>query len=143
MNSKISKIDIARIQIEGACEHHLSGDFILSLTLSGSADSLTCELNEAKGSKFWQKLSIRCTRRVKELYGHGTLSTQNILKERNRARNLIKHHNAGDPEEIEIDLEFESILTIRHAIENYEDLSEYPTKIMEVFREPTKNYGRS
>jgi hypothetical protein len=51
MKQKISQVDIVRAQINKACELHLAGGFVGSLTLGGSAESLSSELVSSRKAK--------------------------------------------------------------------------------------------
>ena len=65
MKKLIDKFEIAHAQIEKACELHLKGGYSCSLTLAGSAESLTHELANARGSQsvdFWYIKFIRVWR---------------------------------------------------------------------------------
>jgi len=141
MKEAISKVTIARIQIEKACQLHLSGDFVCALTLAGSSESLTYELVEARGHESCDSWHVRFIRFWREKAGSQSPSNKDILNEKNWARNSVKHHRAGEPEEIEINLKFESFLAIMRSIENYQRLGNLRTDCMDTFNKSTRDYG--
>jgi len=141
MKSEISKVDIICEQIHSACDMHLSGNFVGSLTLGGSADSLSSELVESRGHESMNAWHVKFIRFWNEKAGFSSPSRKIIHKERNWARNSIKHHNKNDDEVMDIDLEFESFIVIKGAIENYQRLGKGRTNEMNVFNERTKEYG--
>lgn len=141
MKEAISKVDIARMQIEKACELHINGEFACSLTLAGSAESLTHELVEARGRESGNSWHIKFIRFCREKAGLNTPSKKDILNEKNWARNSVKHHRKGEPEEIQINLKFESFLAIKRSIENYLHLGNQRNESMDMFNERTREYG--
>ncbi|WGK61867.1 hypothetical protein QAO71_01000 [Halopseudomonas sp. SMJS2] len=141
MKGIVSKANISREQINKACDLHLAGEYICSLTLAGSSDSLTHELNQGRGQDSGDSWHIKFIRFWREKSGLPSPSKREINYQKNWARNLVKHHNAGEAEEIEINLEFESFLAIKRSIENYQRLGHPRTEIMERFNEQTRECG--
>lgn len=141
MKETISKVDFSRIQIEKACDLHLKGDFVCSLALAGTSESLTHELVTARGHNSGDSWHINFIRFWREKAGLQSPSTKDILNEKNWARNIVKHHKKGDSEEIEINLELESFLAIKRSIENYQCLGNRRTVVMNNFNEQTREYG--
>ena len=141
MKETISKADVARIQIEKACELHIEGDFVCSLTLAGSSESLTHELVTALGHASGDSWHIKFIRFRREKAGLQSPSTKDILNLKNWARNMFKHHRIGDSEEIEVNLKLESFLAIKRSIENYQRLGNHRTVVMNNFNEQTREYG--
>ncbi len=133
MKETISKATIARMQIEKACNLHLSGEYVCSLTLAGSSESLTHDLIKARGHASIDSWCIKFIRFWREQSGLQSPSNKDILSEKNWARNSVKHHGVKAPEEIEINLEFESFLAIKRSIENYHLLGNRQTEIMSSF----------
>ena len=147
MKQKISKVDIVCAQINRACELHLAGDFVGSLTLGGSAESLGSGLvlsrkAKDKSQNTWSEIWLeKFIRFWNEKKGMQSPSKDVIYRELRWARNLIKHHDKDCSEIIEINLELESFLVITRAIENYRSLEGIITKQMDEFNEGSRNYG--
>ena len=141
MKETISKVTIARMQIEKACGLHLECNYVCALTLAGSSEGLTHEFSEVHGRESGDYWYVKCIRFLREKAGSQSPSTTDILKNKNWARNSVKHHQAGAPEEIKINLEFESFLAIKRSIENYQCLGYPQTDCMELFNERTREYG--
>jgi len=141
MKQKISKVEIVCLQINKACELHLASDFGCSLTLGGSAESLSCELVESRGHESVNSWHEKFIRYVRERAGMQSPSKKDIHNQKNWARNSIKHHKLHESEVIEINLEFESFLVIKRSIENYQRLGEVRTEKMDNFNEKTREYG--
>lgn len=129
------------MQIEKACELHLRGEYACSLTLAGTSESLTRELVEARGHESVDSWHEKFVRFLREKSGLASPSKKDILNEKNWARNSVKHHNIGELEEIEINLELESFLAIKRSIENYQRLGNTRTKSMHSFDDRTQEYG--
>ena len=141
MKETISKVEVSRIQIEKACELHIQRDFVCSLSLAGSSESLTHELAIARGHDSGDSWHIKFIRFWREKAGLQSPSTKDILNEKNWARNMMKHQGNEDSEEIVINLELESFLAIKRSIENYQRLGNNRTEVMINFNEETRDYG--
>lgn len=138
MKETLNKVDIARAQIEKACELHLQREFICSLTLAGSSESLTNELVQSRGKESGDSWHVKFIRFWREKSGFQSPPNKDILYRKNWARNSVKHHKANEPEEIEINVEFESLMAIMRSIENYQRLGNARTKSMDSFNKRTR-----
>ena len=95
------------MQIERACELHLSGEYACSLTLAGSSESLTHELLVSRDRETNDDWYVKFIRFLQERSSLASPSTSDVLKEKRWGRNSVKHHYYGESEKIEIDLEFD------------------------------------
>lgn len=120
-------------QLNKACSLHDKREYFSSITLAGSADSLSEELLEAKGLKSYDSFFEIVFRKLSELRGNGSPSKTDMLREKRKVRNLFKHHRKGELETINIDLKHQSLIIIMSALENYARLGFDKTPVMERF----------
>lgn len=141
MKEVVSKVTIARLQIEKACKLYLNGEYACALTLAGAAESLTHELIISRGNESYDSWHSKFIRFLKEKAGMQSPSNKDTIKDKNWARNSVKHQGCGESADIEIDLEFESFLAIKRSIENYQRLGSVRTECMNTFDKRTREYG--
>ncbi|EPM5497419.1 hypothetical protein [Vibrio fluvialis] len=143
MKEKINKRDILTSQINIACSLYLDKEYICSLTLSGSAETLSEGLLEANGLKesASNAVFVKFKRFLFEWRNEDIPRTNVILRDRNWARNVIKHHNKSDEEIIEINIKLQSFIVLKSCLENYRKLGLVLTKPMRDFEAETRDYG--
>ncbi|MCK8080886.1 hypothetical protein [Vibrio sp. 1CM24A] len=141
MKEKIDKNTILLIQINKACSLYLKKEYICSLTLAGSAESLSEGLVEAINSKPYSTFFVMFKRFKAEWRKEDTPKTNIILRERNWSRNIIKHHDKGEETMIDIDLQFQSFIVLKSCLENYRKLGFQPTPVMRQFEKVTRDFG--
>ena len=141
MKEEIRKTAILTAQIDRSCDLHITGDFISSLSLGGVAECLSDELLKQTDNKSYSDYVVRFIRFIHEQRTKISRSGVDILREKNWARNMVKHHRKGDSESVRINFEFESFLVNKAAIANYESLGFGKTPTMKRFDAHTKEYG--
>ena len=143
MKDKIMKTSILLHQINKACSLHLRKEYICSLTLAGSAESLSEGLLKSRGieDSASNAVFVKFKRFINQWRKEDTPKTNIILRERNWARNVIKHHDNDDEEVIDIDLRFHSFIVLKACLENYRKLGFGLTPIMRDFENGTRDYG--
>lgn len=134
-----NKEEIAITQLDTACKLFLEGHFISAASLGGCAESLTEGLVRKRNidPTKWKTGFIKslCEKRKKQ-----TPPNQAILKEVNRVRNLLKHHDNDDPIKISFNAKLSAFLIISETIENILTLGYEQSELMNEFIKHTKNY---
>lgn len=130
MKEEIEKTTILMAQLNKACSLHDKREYFASITLAGSADSLSEELLEARGLKSYDSFYEVVIRKLSELCGKSSPSKTNVLREKRKVRNLFKHHRKSELETISIDLKHQSLIIIMSALENYARLGFEKTPVI-------------
>jgi len=133
MKEEIEKTTILMAQLNKACSLHNSREYYASITLAGSADSLSEELLASRDKKSYNSFFESVIRKLAEIRGDNSPSRRDILRGKNWVRNSFKHHSKGDPETIKIDLKHQSLIIIMSALENYSRLGFKETPVMTRF----------
>ena len=141
MKTKIDKKTILLSQINKACSLYLKKEYICALTLAGSAESLSEGLLKANELEPYGTFFVKFKRFLTEWSGDESPKTSIILRDKNWSRNVIKHHDKGDEELIEIDLQFQSFIVLKSCLENYLKLGFQLTPVMRQFEKITRDYG--
>ncbi|WP_394240467.1 hypothetical protein [Vibrio astriarenae] len=141
MKDKVDKTTILISQINKACSLYLKKEYICSLTLAGSAESLSEGLVEANDSDSYSTFFVKFKRLMAEWRREDSHKMNIILRERNWSRNIIKHHDKGDDTIIDIDLQFQSFIVLKSCLENYRKLGFQPTPVMRQFEKVTRDFG--
>ena len=94
---KVTKQQAAEANLDAAIDAFLRGDWVPAIHLAGAAEEVFGRLEEAKGGKtvpdfFWEKTDFKDLVARKKDY----------ISALNHYRDWIKHHNADDPIEVEI-----------------------------------------
>lgn len=115
---KISKIEIARFQLEQACKLYLNGgDLVSTLTLAGAAEEiLGVELNRAGG-----KNSLSAIHDA-EKANDPSRSFKESADSANSVRNSLKHFNNPNEHEVVL-LPGDTFVMLARALENYANLA--------------------
>ncbi len=122
---QISKLDIAKRQLDAASDLHFSGgDYLAVITLAGAAEEILGKLLQRRGDR---AMIDRLVELDKEVTGGRPFET--IRKEVNGTRNSLKH--ANDPNDDEVTVEpGEAIAMLGRAVVNYVWLTKSATPAM-------------
>lgn len=116
---KVSKIEIARFQLQQACKLYLAGgDLVSMLTLAGAAEEiLGVELTRSGGVN-----SLNAIHQA-EKANDPSRDYKDTANEANLVRNSLKHFN--DPKEHEVEfLPGDAFVMLARALDNYGRLSD-------------------
>ena len=116
MGNHSKKINLAKEQLEDAIDMLIRGRYISCLTLAGAAEEVFTGLANAKLGKNPFNLIHEIINCDLAAEGHQQISRGNFRKVRNRARNLVKHHDQGDDESIHINRRGQALATLSQAI---------------------------
>lgn len=122
---QLSKLDIAKRQLEAAINLHFSGgDYLAVITLAGAAEEILGKLLQRQGDRAMIDDLVELD---KEMTGGRPFET--IRKEANGARNSLKH--ANDPGEDQVTIEpGEAVAMLARAMVNYVWLAKSSTPFM-------------
>lgn len=126
--TKISKKEIALIQIKAAARHYNKQDYVSCITLAGAAEEILGEI--AKKRRGFNQLDndIDYTKSIFHYFIKDIPKTKSIIKNRNITKNELKHNDIGENLIIEADLENEAVTFFVAALKNYFDaFEEWPT----------------
>lgn len=116
MPPRRSKRQIAREQLEDAIRLFLGGHVISSLTLAGAAEEVLSQLAAAEGKPHPLDSVWEAANEIRTRLGAQHISKKEIHRMFNEGRNLVKHHDPGDPVLVRFDDWFDSINMIGRAI---------------------------
>ena len=125
-DARISKSEMALVQLRGSIALFLRQEFLCALTLAGAAEAILAGLLAAKQERSVVEESADEALRVAkvgELVGLDGASRKDMFKAWNAGRNLAKHHGEGDADAVAINLFDESYWMIRRALSNAERLA--------------------
>jgi len=125
-DTEISKLEIARIQVEEAITLFIDEKFLCALTLAGAAEEILSRLLNARGQPSAMEQSAEAvlnTKRITGLSGLAEVTDKGLFKGWNAARNIAKHHNANESEIVVMNLFDEAFWMIRRALANAASLS--------------------
>jgi len=125
---------IALTQIDTALRIYREGqDYFSALTLAGAAEEILGKLLKAQGrSNALDDLTSGAILIYKHLFGEES-GADEFAKRANRARNALKHLEAGGFPTVSIDIREEAKDMLNRAIDNYWLLEESITPTMEHF----------
>lgn len=122
---EISKLDLAKVQLEDAIDLFLSGKRISVITLAGAADGIFSGLLKNRGEltaaeDIWKE--IEEVRARTGLAYAGNRNERDAFKEWNEHRNRLKHHDKRDEEFISFSAFDEAHHALQRAILDTEKL---------------------
>lgn len=123
---KITKSEIARVQLVQAIELFVSENFLPSITLAGAAEEILGRMIAMQGDVSVIGQAVSEMQRIREITGlsvMGDKSKNEIFNEWNSAKNNLKHHNSSDGEFIVLNLFDEAYWMIKRALFNANLLS--------------------
>jgi len=122
---QVSKLDIAKRQLETAIDLHFTGgDYLAVITLAGAAEEILGKLLQRQGDRAMIDDLVELDRELT-----GGRPFEEIRKEANGARNSLKH--ANDPSEDQVTIDpGEAIAMLARAIVNYAWLTKSATPSM-------------
>lgn len=110
-----AKSEIALKQLETAIDLFLKEEYVCAITLAGAAEEILGKLVQRKGKQSLYKVLASG---LIEKYELSINEKELIDKYLNFARNTLKHANATDEDEIELEVQTEAISLIVRAITN-------------------------
>lgn len=116
---KITKSQLALIQLRRAIQLFNTGDFICAITLGGAANEILSVFAEKKQGHstldhdkwFWDGMA--------GVLNRNRPSKGKIIQVNNRVKNALKHHDTKENTIIDADFKFEAQEQIDKAIRNY------------------------
>jgi len=129
---KISKAEVALMQLEDAIDLFLSGKRLSSITLAAAADGVFSGLLKQKGEKSaaeetWE--SIEQARDNTGLEIAGDRTKKDAFNEWNWHQNRLKHHDKRDDELIEINIFDHAYYAIQRALADAKKLGFEPQNL--------------
>lgn len=123
MSRPSKKINIAREQLEDGISLFLDKRYISSLTLLGSASEIFEGLIHQKHGiiPFEKEWTQANTFRLRMGFPH--ISKGEIRRIRNEGKNIVKHHDLSDGQEVHLDRFAEAFMMIQRAVYNADKLS--------------------
>lgn len=124
-DTRITKDEIAEIQLIEAISLFLAGKYLCAVTLSGAAEEIFARLLNARGEKSIVESSFHAIHSIREKTGLcvvGNRAKNEIFNEWNAARNALKHHEKEAEELIGLNLFDEAYWMIRRALSNAKKL---------------------
>ncbi|EJO2021568.1 hypothetical protein RQY88_004274 [Vibrio vulnificus] len=116
MANHSKKINLAKEQLEDAIELLINGRYISCLTLAGAAEEVFTALVDIKLGKNPFNIIHELINHDLAVEGHQNISRGSFRKVRNRARNLVKHHDFGDEESVHINRQHQALATLGQAM---------------------------
>ena len=123
---RITKLEIARIQLVQAIELFVAERFLPSITLAGAAEEILGRLLIASGRMPVIENSYGEIQRIREVTGlsvMGNKSKKAIFNEWNTARNTLKHHADPSEDVVTLNVFDEAYWMIKRALANARDLA--------------------
>lgn len=116
---KISKSEIAIIQLKASINLYNSGDYISALTLAGASSEIIVNLCKTRGMPFSHMLPNDAIANLEK----PNLNIEKYLKQTlNKNKNELKHHSSGEDYIIEAEFWLDALGFIYDTIENYKYL---------------------
>ena len=131
---KITKLEIAEIQLNRAINLFLSGeDYVSAITLAGASEEILGKmLNQHGLSNSLEELVDASQKVGQTLYGNSG-SRKEYVSLANYYRDRLKHITDGD--DLHFSVDYEAADLIERSISNYFKLTGNQTKEMEAFSE--------
>jgi hypothetical protein len=123
-DTEISKIEMARIQLDESINLFLSGKFLCALTLAGAAEEILAGLLRVQGLASAVERSADAIQqiRVVQALAASPALVKSPFREWNAARNAAKHHGGNDGETVVLNLFDESYWMIERGLTNARSL---------------------
>ena len=122
---RITKSEIAQVQLVQAIELFVAKKFLPSITLAGAAEEIFARLLSLRGDTPVIEQSYKEIQRIKEVTGLSAMGDKpknQIFNEWNSAKNNLKHHNESDGDFILLNVFDEAYWMIKRALANSEKL---------------------
>lgn len=121
--TKISKKEIALIQIKSAARHYNKQNYVSCITLAGAEEILGKIAKKRNGFNQLEN-DIKYTQSIFHFLSNDIPKTKSIIDNRNVIKNELKHNDIGENLIIEADLENEATSFFVAAMKNYFDAFE-------------------
>jgi hypothetical protein len=118
---KITKSEIARVQLVQAIELFVSEKFLPSITLAGAAEEIFGRLIAMQSDDPVIEQAFSEIQRIRDITGlsvMGDKSKKEIFNEWNSVKNNLKHHNNSDGDFIVLNVFDEAYWMIKRALAN-------------------------
>ena len=117
--TKISKKEIALIQLKAAARHYNKQDYVSCITLAGAAEEILGGI--AKKRSDFNQLDdyIDYTKSIFRYFKKDIPKIKSLIRNRNITKNELKHNDIGENFIIEADLENEAVTFFVAALKNY------------------------
>ena len=118
---KITKSEIARVQLVQAIDLFVSEKFLSSITLAGAAEEILGRLLAMRGDNPVIEQSFSQIQRVRDVTGlsvMGNRPKKEIFNEWNSVKNSLKHHHESDGDFIVLNVFDEAYWMINRALAN-------------------------
>jgi hypothetical protein len=125
-DTRITKSEIAKVQLTEAISLFLAGKYLCAITLSGAAEEIFARLLNAHGEKSIVEASFHTIQSIRDKTGlcvMGNRTKNEIFNEWNTARNTLKHHGKESEAAISLNLFDEAYWMIKRALSNANKLS--------------------
>ena len=119
--TRISKLEIARVQLCEAISLFLANKYVCSITLAGAAEAVLAGLAKQSGGTSIVEDSAKAIQELRQttnLSIGGSMNKNDLFTAWNLSRNRLKHHDKEEAETIVINLFDEAYWMIRRAIAN-------------------------
>lgn len=128
------KVDIALAQLEAAIRLFFYGrEYVAALTLAGAAEEIYGRMLQALGKESALYSYARSYSLLMKAFENQELDEREIRRQRNAARNSVKHFDTFSDLTVVFDEREEAIQMISHAITNYKSLHLPITEELERF----------
>jgi hypothetical protein len=124
-DTAISKLEMARVQLEEAITLFVGEKFLCALTLAGASEEILSRMLNARGEPSAMERSAEAVLNIKRMTGISGLAEvtdKQLFKGWNAARNAAKHHNADESETVVLNLFDEAYWMVRRALANAKGL---------------------
>jgi hypothetical protein len=121
-----TKVQLAQIQLTEAIKYFLDENYIPCITLAGASEEILRGLLTSKGEVSITDASIKHIEIVKQETGlelMGGMTKNEIFKQWNKTRNILKHHDAHDAEGVELHPFNDAYMMIRRGLSNAKGLA--------------------
>lgn len=118
---EISKSEIATIQLEEAILLFLDEKFLCALTLAGAAEEIFSRLANSIGRPSAAEGSAAAILDLKNrggVAGLADVSQSSLIKQWNKGRNAVKHHDPKESEIVVLNVFDEAYWMIRRGLDN-------------------------
>jgi hypothetical protein len=124
-DTEISKLEIARVQLEEAIAMFVGEKFLCALTLAGASEEILSRLLNSRGQFSAMEQSAEAVLSIKQttgLAGLAEVTDKRLYKSWNAARNAAKHHNVNESETVVLNVFDEAYWMVRRALANAKGL---------------------
>lgn len=125
-DTKIFKIDVAKVQLLQAIELFIANNFVCAITLAGASEAVLSGILTAKGELTATEQSVKVIENLRSTSTFEVMENtpkNEIYNLWNGARNTMKHHNKNEADFVVVNLFDEAYWLIQRALSNAEKLN--------------------